>query len=266
VGVVASEFEGSETPAPTSAATSGAPADASPTGRIARALSFVRERGVGVGLELLFNFLLPFLIYSYGEKPWGQVYALMASSAPPIIWSVIEFARRRKVDALSILVLAGIGLSLLAFIGGGGVRFLQLREKLVTALVGFIFLGSAAIGRPLIYQLARATIQRRNPSELGQFEAMKDNVQFRRVMTLMTLVWGTGLVAEAAVAVVLVLTLSVRQYLIVAPIVGYGAFSALGLWSFLYGQSQQRKGRARRAAEAAKLSQDAASAERPATP
>ncbi len=228
--------------------------------RVARARSFIRERGAGVVLEILVNFVLPFLIYNYGEKPWGQVHALMASSGPPIAWSVIEFARRRRVDALSILVLTGIGLSLLVYVGGGSVRFLQLRERLATALVGLVFLGSAAIGRPLIYQLARASIQRRNPSGLGEFEALKDNVHFRRTMTIMTVVWGTGLVADAALAAVLVLSLSVRQYLLVGPVVSYGAIGALGLWSFVYAGHQRRKGAARRAAAAPSVSQDAATA------
>ena len=230
--------------------------DVPPVGRIAQARRFVRERGAGAALEILVNFVLPFVIYSYGEKPWGQVHALMASSGPPLAWTIIEFVRRRRVDAMSILVLAGIGLSLLAFLGGGGIRFLQLREKLVTVVIGMVFLGSAAIGRPLIYQLARATLQRRSASELVAFEAMKDNVQFRRAMTILTLVWGTALVAEATLAAVLAFVLSVRQYLIVAPILGYGTFSALGLWTMLYGQSQRRKGAARRAAEAAKAGQD----------
>ena len=91
--------------------------------------------------------VLPFAIFAMAEKPLGDVKALVASSAPPILWSIVEFARHRRVDALSLLVLVGIGLSLLAFIGGGGARFLQLREKLVTVIIAFVFLGSAAIGR-----------------------------------------------------------------------------------------------------------------------
>jgi hypothetical protein len=59
--------------------------------------------------------------------------------------------------------------------GGGSAHLLQLREKLVTALIGLFFLGSAAIGRPLIYQLARASLARRKPSELAAFEALRDN-------------------------------------------------------------------------------------------
>ncbi|HEX3985678.1 MAG TPA: hypothetical protein VHX13_03625 [Acidobacteriaceae bacterium] len=60
----------------------------------------------------------------------------------------MEFVRRRRLDAMSLRVITGIALSLLAFLGGGSVPFLQLRENIVTCLIGLVFLGSAAIIRP----------------------------------------------------------------------------------------------------------------------
>jgi hypothetical protein len=219
---------------------------------MARARDYVRERGLGAGLEILVNFVLPFLIYDFGKKELGDVHALMASSAPPIAWSIFEFVRSRRVDALSILVLAGIALSLLAYAGGGSVKVLQLREKLVTATIGLVFLGSAAIGRPLIYQLARASILRKTPSDVEAFDAMRDNAGFKNTMLVMTLVWGAGLLAEAGVATVLVFKLSIRDYLIVSPMVGYGTMGALSLWTFLYARRRRRMGEiARKAAEEA---------------
>lgn len=215
---------------------------------IARAVPFIRERGPGILVEVGVNFLGPLLVFDATRPAWGEVGALMASSAPPIAWSLVEFARKRRVDALSILVLAGIGLSLLAFLGGGSARFLQLREKLVTVAIGLVFLGSAAIGRPLIYQLARATLLRRSPSEVAAFEALRENVFFRRVMMTMTLVWGFGLLLDAAVAMALVLTLSVHDYLIVGPMVGYGAMGGLSLWTWWYSRRAQRRGEALRVA------------------
>src|ERR1700742_2604809 len=99
-----------------------------------------------IAIELLVNIALPYVIYIRAETSIGQVHALLAASVPPILWSAIEFARKRRIDAVSLLVLAGIVLSLLAFLGGGSVRFLQLRENLVTGLIGLAFLISAAIG------------------------------------------------------------------------------------------------------------------------
>ncbi|MBN9511700.1 MAG: hypothetical protein J0I21_21645 [Alphaproteobacteria bacterium] len=194
----------------------------------------VRERVVGVGGTLLVNVLLPFLIFALTRSRLGDVHALIASSAPPLVWSVVELTRQRRVDALSLLVLTGIALSLLAFIGGGGVHFLQLRERLVTGLIGLIFLGSVAINRPLIYYLARASITRASPEKAGHFVAIRDTPIFRRTMLTMTLAWGVGLVVECAVAVTLTEVLTVSEFMLVGYVIGYGSTGLLTLWSYWY--------------------------------
>lgn len=225
--------------------------DTSPPVRvISRVGSYLRRDGGRVLVELLVNVVLPFLIYNYAEAIFGEVRALLLSSGPPILWSLVEFVRHRRLDALSLLVVGGIALSLLAMLGGGGVKFLQLREKLVTGLIGLAFIGSAMIGKPLVYELARATMRRKSEDEAQEFEALKIHAGFRRTMTVMTLVWGLGLVADVAVSVFLVFELSIREYLIVNPILGYATTGALTLWSFLYGQQARRRGEARRAAAA----------------
>lgn len=215
---------------------------------IARVTHYLQQNGVHIILEALVNFILPFVIYNFAEAPLGEVRALLASSAPPILWSLVEFARHRRLDALSVLVVSGIALSLLAMLGGGGVRFLQMREKLVTGVIGLAFLGSALIGKPLIYELARSSMRRKSEGEGQKFEALQIHAAFRRTMTVMTVVWSLGLLADVAVSVVLVFVLSIREYLIVNPILGYGTMGTLALWTFLYGQRAKRLGEARRAA------------------
>jgi hypothetical protein len=207
-------------------------------------VTWVRENGPKAVLEVAINLAAPFLIYSVAKRPLGDVYALMAASVPAILWSVIAFARTRRVDALSVLVLAGIALSLLAFIGGGGVRFLQLREQLVAGAIGLVFLGSAAIGKPLIYQLARARVKRRSASEAQSFEALSDSPLFRRAMMLMTLVWGVGLVAEAAVCSTLVFLLTPQQFLLASPVIGYTTLATITVWSFWYARRRADAARA----------------------
>jgi hypothetical protein len=212
---------------------------------------YLRNNGGHILIEALVNFILPYVIYSYAEAPLGAVRALLASSAPPILWSLIEFARHRRVDALSVLVVTGIVLSLLAMLGGGGVRALQLREKLVTGVIGLVFLGSALIGKPLIYQLARASMRRKSEDEAQAFEALQVHAGFRRTMMVMTWVWGLGLIADVAVGVALIFALSIRDYLIVGPILGYVTMGGLGLWTFLYGRRARHRGETRRATELA---------------
>jgi hypothetical protein len=207
----------------------------------------IPKRFGAVGVEILVNIALPYGIYIKTQADLGQVHALMAASAPPIIWSAIEFIRRRRLDAMSLLVIFGIVLSLLAFVGGGSVRFLQLRENFVTGIIALVFLGSAAIQRPLIYQFARARYLRTSRSEADRLEKLRtESPQFRQQMTLMTLVWGFGLLIQTAIACFLVFAIPISTYLIVSPVLAYGAMGILGLWTFLHVRKLKRRAQAAR--------------------
>lgn len=197
-------------------------------------------KGLGIVLELTANVVAPALIYAGLQGAWGPVPALLASSVAPMVWALVGFVRDRRVDALSLLVVAGLALSLLAMLGGGSVQWLQLREKLVTLLIALAFLGSAAIGKPLIGPLARATMARQSAQALQEFEAKRDHAAVRHTVMVMTLVWGFGLLADFAVSVVLIHMLSVQAYVVAGPVVGYGSIAALSLWTALYQRRRQR--------------------------
>jgi hypothetical protein len=221
------------------------------SGALAKGLALIRGNIGGIFVEAIINFALPYLIYGYFEHRQGEVLALIYSSGPPIAWTLIVLAWKREVDFISAFVVAGIILSLLALLGGGSVKFLQLREKLVTVIIGLAFVVSALIKRPLIYEFARAGMKRNKSAELERFETLKDDPGMRRSMTVMTLVWGIGLLADAAVSAGLVMVLTVKQYLIVGPIFGYSVTGGLTLWMFLYIRHRRKLGDARRAREAA---------------
>lgn len=209
--------------------------------------TWARRHGLTAGLELLANFVAPYVTYTVAKPPLGDVGALMAASLPPIVWAAIELVRRRRIDALSILVVTGIALSLLAFVGGGGgdVRLLQLREQLVAITIGLVFLSSAALGRPLIYQLARARMRRKSAAEARSFDEMQGDSSVRRSMMVMTIVWGVGLVGEAAVSASLIFCITIERYLIVSPIIGYGTAGTLTAWSFWYARRRIKAARRR---------------------
>jgi hypothetical protein len=115
------------------------------------------------------------------------------------------------------------------------VRFLQLREHLVAAGIGLVFLGSAAIGKPLIYQLARARLKRlRASSQLDTVEGLRDSPLFRRAMMTMTLAWGVGLVGESALSCGLIFVTTIQQFLLISGVIGYGTIGGLTAWTFWY--------------------------------
>jgi hypothetical protein len=208
-------------------------------------VKFARQQGPGFLVEIVVNVGLPYAVYSLLQPRYGDVRALLASSAPPILWSLAEFVRKRRADALSLFVLLGIALSLLAFVGGGSVKFLQLRENLVTGAIALVFLGSAAIGKPIIYQLAVAGASRQSAAAAAELVNLKDNPYFRRTMTFMTLVWGFGLLGATAIACILVFALPIKTYLLVSPFVGYGIMGLLTLWTLWFSRRARTRGRAR---------------------
>jgi hypothetical protein len=211
----------------------------------------LRRHGPTVVIELTINFVLPFVIFELLDARLGDVGALLASSTPPIVWSIAELLRHRRVDPISLLVLSGIALSILVAFGTGSARMLQLRENLVTGVIGLVFLGSAAVRRPLIYELAVAGMRRSGSQELEGFQRLKANRSFRQGMMLMTIVWGCGLLAVVAIETVLIFSLSIAHYLLVGPIVGYAIIGVIIIWTVWYSNRMKKRGAQRRTAEAA---------------
>ena len=204
-------------------------------------IDWIRRNGAAVLIEGTVNIAAPTLIYALLQDRWGEVPALLASSGPPLVWSLVGLMRNRRIDALSVLVLVGMALSLIALAGGGSARFLQLREKLVTATIAAAFLVSAAIGRPLIGPLARATVARESADSLAAFDARRDDPFLRQTIMVMTLAWGFGLALDFVVSVVLIYTLSVVDYLVIGPIVGFITIGGLTGWTVLYRRYRTRR-------------------------
>lgn len=186
-------------------------------------------------IELVVNFLLPWLAYRWAQPQWGETGGLIASGVPPLVWSAWELWRHRRVDALSLFVLAGIVLSTVAMLLGGDARVLLLRESLVSGLFGLAFVLSALAGRPLLYYLATATVARESEHGKTRLQALwQDNPAFRQKVAVMNAVWGFGLVAETALRGVMAWTWPPERFLLVSPWIGYGIYGLLTAWTLWY--------------------------------
>ncbi|CAN7147242.1 hypothetical protein LJR029_000061 [Caballeronia sp. LjRoot29] len=199
----------------------------------------------GAVVELVVNLLLPWLAYRLALPHWGELGALYASAVPPVVWSLVEFARTRRVDALSILVLLGIVLSIVLMALGGSPRLLLMRESMASGAIGVVFLVSLVLRRPLTFYLARATVARKEEGGAERFEALwKERPALRRSVRLMTAVWGFGLAGENALRAWLAWHWPVERFLVVSPFIGYAIYGALTVWTLIYRRKLQRRGTA----------------------
>ena len=183
---------------------------------------------------LAVNVGLPLIIYHRLAPQAGESKALLLSSVPPLVWSGWDLARFRRGDAISLLVVLGIFLSLGAMAVGGSPRLLLLRESLVTGLIGLGFLASMLRAKPLMFYLARSTVAKESAEALQAFEAAWPKPRLVRFMRCTTWGWGLGLVAEALLRCWLAWTWPVERFLAVVPFISYGIYFGLMGWTMWY--------------------------------
>ena len=171
----------------------------------------------------------------------SEFAAIAWSAAPPTLWSLAELALHRKLDALSVLVLAGIALSLAALAFGGSPRMLMVRENLFTIPIGIAFLVSLGLKKPLIYYAASATMARSSPEQHTAFQEAWQRPQVMHGMRVISLVWGLGLIVQGLLLGWMAWTWPIPTFLWSSPIVGYGIFAVLGVWTWDYRRRRQAR-------------------------
>ncbi|SCK14685.1 VC0807 family protein [Vogesella sp. LIG4] len=191
--------------------------------------------------DLAVNLLLPWLVYDQTVAGWGERGALLWSAVPPTLWSLWELYRHRRLDAMSVLVLAGIVLSLLAMLGDGDSRWLLVRESLVTGAVGLVFVLSLLWRQPLVSRLALATAARQSPQQQQALQARLGLPAVRRVMRGMTALWGGGLLAECASRIWLAFHWPVARAVAIGPWISYGIMALLAAATWLWRRRLQQQ-------------------------
>ncbi len=163
---------------------------------------------------------------------------------PPLLWSGYELIKTRRIDAISIIVIASILFTVAATAMGGSARLIQIRDALVTGVVGVIFLLSLALKRPIIFYLARATMARHTEAGARDFETVWDKPGVPKILRLLTGIWGLGLIVQTATMCWLAYIWPIGRYLLISPIIGYGIFGVLMIWSLWYLAKNGQAGRA----------------------
>jgi hypothetical protein len=204
-----------------------------------------------VALDFLVNLGGPFLVYQLAAGHMSEAAALMLSAAPPTLWSIGQLIWSRKLDALSLLVITGIALSLVAALLGGSPRLLLVRESFITEIIGLIFLGSLLFPKPLMFHIVKTTVTKQGMNE-EVFAGRWSIPGFRFTFYLMTVVWGAGLLVEATVKIILAFTIPTGTFLVVSPIISYSIYFGLLGWSICYGNQRRKMGERLAAAAAGK--------------
>ncbi|RJQ79735.1 hypothetical protein D5S17_09880 [Pseudonocardiaceae bacterium YIM PH 21723] len=185
---------------------------------------------------LLRDIALPTLAYYalhwLGYSDW---LALLAGTVVSAAILVIETVRHRKIEQFAALMLAVYGIGLLTSFLTGDARFMLAKDCFTTVALGLVFIGSVWAGKPLIYYSARRFIGARGPEALAGFEQKyRSTPLMQRSMRILSLIWGVGFLAEAAVKLVVIYTLPISMTMAISPFMIFGAIGLLVLFTKAY--------------------------------
>jgi hypothetical protein len=210
-----------------------------------------RNRLLSLGKIAVFDIAGPLAAYSMLRSAGlSQVSALILSGTFPAFGIVTGVIRHRRVDAVGVLVLAGIVVGTVLGLLSGSARLVLAEGSVPTAVFGLLCLGSLRARRPLIYRFALEFIGPDTPKG-RDFASLWRHQGFRHVFRLYTVVWGVVYLAEAAARIVIVETTSTSTALAVSKVMPYAVAGALVAWMVAYGRRAKREGERLAAAQAA---------------
>jgi intracellular septation protein A len=164
------------------------------------------EGGRGA-VTLVIDVVLPVALF-YLLRAGGveQLAALLVSGAPPALRVAYTLVRTRHIDTIGALVLVAVVLAVAGSLIEGDPRTLLIRNALLSFPFAIWMLASLGARRPLTYQTAKALL----PSRARAFErAWTDEPAFRHVWRRLTVLWGGGLLLQAAASVLMAYTLPI---------------------------------------------------------
>jgi len=180
----------------------------------------------------------------------SSVSALVLSGVLPGVAVLGGLVRYRRLDAVGVLVLAGIAVGTVLGLLSGNARLVLVEGSVPTAVFGLLCLFSLRSRRPLIFRFALEFMGPDTPRG-RDFDGLWRYPGFRHAFWLFTVVWGVAYLAEAAARIVIVETTSTGTALAVSKVMPYAVGGILAAWMFLYGRHARRQGERLAAAAAA---------------
>ncbi|WP_436761503.1 VC0807 family protein [Streptosporangium sp. V21-05] len=175
---------------------------------------------------MLVDLVLPIgLYYALRAADVGYVTSLVVSSLVPGTGMVATLVRERRLDSVGLFMVSAMLVSAGLSVVGGSPRFLLLKGALVMVVAGGWFLATARGPRPLALQFSRPLLEGRvGARDVSWDDLWAASPRFRRVWRVSTVIWGVGALVDAALRVVIALTLPIDLAVGLGGL-QYGAFS-----------------------------------------
>jgi hypothetical protein len=183
------------------------------------------------------------LAFYYALRSAGltTVDALLLSGVFPAAGVTIEIVRRRRLDVVGALVVAGIIVGTIAGLVSHNARLLLVDGSVPTAVFGATCLFSLRGRYPLMFSFAREftgpdSAKGREMTELWQYEP------FRRIFRVITIAWGVVFLIEAGLRIVIIYNTSTGTALAISRFMPFVFAGLMSAWTVAYGRYHRKKG------------------------
>jgi hypothetical protein len=190
---------------------------------------------------LVFDLGGPLLAYSLLRScGMSAVTALVISGALPALGIVIGAVADRRLDVIGVVVLAGLLVGTLLGLTSHNARLYLLEGSVPSAVFALGCLFSLRLRQPLIFRLAVELLGPGTRKGRDVAAAWRYPV-FRRAFRTITVAWGVGYLAEAAIRVAIVATTSTGIALVGSKLIPYAFALVLSVWTLVYGEHEKKK-------------------------
>ncbi|KXN74907.1 hypothetical protein CONCODRAFT_1980 [Conidiobolus coronatus NRRL 28638] len=184
--------------------------------------------------HLFLDIALPLILYFTLKGPLGELYATIILSIPgllSILWTILIKRRFEPMPMVLILTfLIRLGLSL----GSKDAKLIQLQGPIVTSVIGISYIATLCCKKPIIYYLSRPWMTKNDPEKIKEFNLKWQNLEFRNIMKLVSIIWGLGFILQAAVNFTLIFTISLNLVKILGYVLTFSTIVILIIWSAIY--------------------------------
>lgn len=163
--------------------------------------------------RLVFDIAAPIVVY-YVLRREGASYelALLAGAMLPAVGSLVTLISQRRADPVATLMVVSMLSALVGSLIAGSPRFLLARDGLITGLWGAWFVASARGPRPAALLFARSLMENMSWFAARSWDVLwATEPQFRRIWRASTVMWGVGLLLDAAIRVAISYTVAIDR-------------------------------------------------------
>lgn len=162
-----------------------------------------RQLGRALALDVGLPLVAYYALHALGVGNLAALLAATGVAGARTLWSA---ARERSLNPFAGLMLVVFGVGVVLSLVSGDPRFLLLKDSITTGILGLAFLVTTVRGRPLTLVVTQALVPARRAALT---EAYRTDSRVRRGHRTSSVIWGVGLLVEAAVRVPLVYLLPV---------------------------------------------------------